>query len=408
MNVLILLLTAPELESNPNLYTELIEEFRDKGHQVYAVAMDEKKHMRNSRLIHEEGIHKLYVRTGNFFNVSPIIKGITTARIGDHFINAIKKFLPDIKFDLVLMPTPPITFATVLGFLKKRDRAICYLILRDIFPQNAKDIGLMKNPFIFQYFRSKEKKMYQTADYIGCMSQGNINYVLEHNPEVNKNKMRLLPNWARVQKKQDELQSQIPALQKVPGDSFKCIFGGNIGWAQNLEFLIELADEVREYKDIIFIIAGSGVEKKKIQLLAEKKGLNNIVFMGNLTRSEYDSLVQNCNVGLINLDRRFTIPNIPSKTTGYFNAEIPILASIDPNTDYGRILEESGAGLWSVTGDMETYKSNLLYLYHNKDIARGMGRKGKEYLSNNLTTEKAYWQIVEDINKPLKEYRESK
>lgn len=398
MKVLFLLLTPPELKSNPNLYTELIEEFRDNGHEVYAVAMDEKRHNRNSRLLHQEGIRKLYVKTGNFFNVSPITKGITTAMFGYHFSKAIKKFLPGIQFDLILMPTPPITFSKVLSFLKRKDRSICYLILRDIFPQNAKDIGLMKNPLLFHYFRLKEKKMYQIADYIGCMSQGNMDYVLAHNPEVDKRKLKLLPNWARVQEKKSGFPIQSTVLDKIPAEAFKCIFGGNIGWAQDLSFLIDLAEAVKDYKDIIFLIAGDGIEKQKIEESVIDKGLENVMFFGNLTRDEYEVLVENCDVGLINLDRRFTIPNIPSKTTGYFNAEIPIIASIDPNTDYGRILGESGAGLWSLTGDLESYKSNLLHLYHNPDLAKEMGKKGKRYLLENLTAEKAYCRIMEAIN----------
>ncbi len=426
MNVLFLLLTPPELKERPNLYTELIEEFRDRGHRVWAAAMEEKKYGRPTRLVEEEGIRKLYVRTGNFFNVSPVIKGVTTARIGSRFIRAIRQFLPDTSFDLVLMPTPPITFSGVMEYVKRRDRATGFLILRDIFPQNARDMGLMNNGLLFRYFRRKEKEMYRAADRIGCMSRGNIDYVLTHNRSVPKEKCLLLPNWAKIRDpgasdetapasgavggaagrqgssgqsrpEQDSGDRRFAGV-RLPEDAFACVFGGNLGWAQGLDFLLELAEAVKEYPDIIFLLIGDGVEKKRLMALAREKGLENVFFLGQLKREEYDAVAAGCQVGLINLDRRFTIPNIPSKTTGYFAAGLPVLAAVDPHTDYGELLEASGAGLWSVTGDLESYKNNLLRLYRHPELAREMGRRGRAYLREELSVEQAYCRIMEAVD----------
>ncbi len=391
-----------EIKRAPSLYTELMEEFRDRGHSVYVAVIDEKRSGGQTRVETEEGIRILHVRTGNMFNVNPIEKGLTTVSLGSIFRKAVDRHLGDVKFDLVLMPTPPITFAPVMAYLKKRDGAAAYLILRDIFPQNARDLGMMGSGALFSYFRKKEKEMYAAADYIGCMSRGNIDYVLRENPEADPAKFEILANWIRVPEKTAGAGAEKPenAADTAAGGvdykkkygldgKFVCVFGGNIGWPQELEFLIELADSVRERGDIRFLIIGKGIKKPAIEALAKEKGLENVIFMDHMPRADYDGLVAQCDAGLINLDRRFTIPNIPSKTTGYWLAGLPILASIDKNTDYGSILDEAGGGLWSVTGDLESYRKNLLALADDPAGAKAMGARGRKYLEENLTVENA-------------------
>lgn len=393
MNVLFLMIIPPDLKKNPSLYTELMEEFRDNGHQVYVAAIDEKKNGRKTRITEDDGIRILHIRTGNLFNVNPIIKGLTTVSLGHLFRKEIGHYYGDIRFDLVLMPTPPITFAPVLSYIKQRDGAKSYLILRDIFPQNAKDLNLMKSSLLFEYFRKKEKYMYKVSDFIGCMSQGNIDYVLKHNPEVDPGKMELLPNWCRIGGNNKENSTDYKKKYGLEG-KFICVFGGNIGWPQELDFLLALAKEVRDYQDIVFLIIGKGILKPKIEKIVRDEDLKNVILKDYLPMEDYDGLVSQCDVGLINLDRRFTIPNIPSKTTGYFKAGLPVLASVDENTDYGRILEEANAGLWSVTGDLESYKKNLMFLYENPETTKQMGHNGTRYLADNLTVEKTYGIIM--------------
>ncbi len=393
MNVLFLMIIPPDLKKNPSLYSELMEEFRDNGHQVYVAAIDEKKNRRKTRITEDCGIKILHIRTGNLFNVNPIVKGLTTVSLGRLFRKEIGRYYGDIRFDLVLMPTPPITFAPVLSYIKQRDGAKSYLILRDIFPQNARDLNLMRSGFLFNFFRKKEKFMYKVSDIIGCMSPGNIDYVLKHNPEVDTEKLELLPNWCRIGESAGEKAIDYKKKYGLEG-KFICVFGGNIGWPQELEFLLELAKEVKDYQDIVFLIIGKGILKPKIEKIIRDENLKNIILKDYLPMEDYDGLVSQCDVGLINLDRRFTIPNIPSKTTGYFKAGLPVLASVDRNTDYGSILDDANAGLWSVTGDLESYKKNLLFFYENPEVTKQMGQNGKQYLADNLIVEKTYSIIM--------------
>ncbi len=177
------------------LYADLLHEFRDRGDTVYLVSQVERRHKLPTTYTVNDGIHRLRVRTGNISKVGNIEKGISTILIEQQFINAIKKYLSDVRFDRVLYSTPPVTFERAIRYVKKRDGCFTYLLLKDIFPQGAVDLQVIKkNSLIWRYFRAKEKRLYAISDYIGCMSPANVAYVLKHNPEVLENKIEVCPN----------------------------------------------------------------------------------------------------------------------------------------------------------------------------------------------------------------------
>jgi glycosyltransferase involved in cell wall biosynthesis len=144
-------------------------------------------------------------------------------------------------------------------------------------------------------------------------------------------------------------------------------------------------------------VVGAGALKKRLEKLVADNSLTNVLIKDQLPRSDYQELVHNSDVGLISLNEKFTIPNIPSKTLSYFNAKVPILAAIDANTDYGKMLEESAAGLWSVTGDTEKYKHNFDTLYNNPELRTKMGEDGYAYLIKHLTPDKTYKRIIDEV-----------
>jgi glycosyltransferase involved in cell wall biosynthesis len=374
-------------KNDSNLYTDLAEEFKDKGHDVYVATILEKKCGGSTCIEERNGLRVLRIKTGNLFKVNYIIKGITTLSLSYLFKKAINKNFNNIRFDLVIYPSPPITLELVVSFLKKRDKCKTYLILRDIFPQNAVDLRMMSNNLIFKYFRKEEQRLYDISDHIGCMSRGNIDYVVKHN-NVDPNKLELLCNW----KRKNNLKNEVVDYRKKYRleNKFVAIFGGKIGYAQELTFLLELAKIYKECKEIVFLIVGDGIERKKIENIVKKENLRNVLIKDPLPREEYDRLIRVCDIGLVNLSRNFTIPNFPSKAVDYFEAGIPILAAIDKNTDFGKLLEETKSGLWSETGDLKSYQKYFEKLLNDGSLRKEMGKNGRKFFESNLKVQHAY------------------
>lgn len=395
LNVLFLMIALPDMGRNTNMYADLIGEFSRCGHNVYPVAPVQEGGPKG--LINENGIKVLRVETLPLFNIDPIRKGIANVLLPFQFRRAIRRYYPHVKFDLVITPTPPITFVDVAGWIKRRCNASVYLILRDIFPQNALDLCLMSrwNP-MWLYFRIKERRLYSVADSIGCMSQGNIDYVLAHNGRVDGRKLHILENFQAL----EPIVEPDVSLRRKYGieGKFVAIFGGNMGVPQRLENVLELARRCAEWKDVVFLMVGKGTERERIMRSAEQMGLTNMIFKEHVPHAEYQRLVAQCQIGLISLSERFTIPNIPSKTLSYFNVGIPVLASIDRSTDYGRVLDEAGAGLWSAAGDAEALKANFDRLYADADLRHRMGQGGRNYFLGHSTTCVAYTTIVSHVS----------
>ena len=397
--VLFLLLNYNKKQEFSNLYQDLVYEFKNRGHDVYVATVSERKHGFETKLENEFGINVLRIKTGNMFEVSFIEKGITNLTLGSIFKKEIKKNFKDIKFDIVIHHTPPITFTPVIDYLKKKYGTKSYLILRDIFPQNAKDLGIIRNRFLFDFFKKKESKLYSRSDYIGCMSDGNIEFVKEHNPEVEIEKLHILKNWGKNKELISINKSKIRGEYGYKENDFIVIFGGNMGRPQGLEFLLELANEYKKNDEIKFLFVGKGNEKEKLKRIKSEKKLENVKFVDFVPREDYEKLTLACDIGIVSLHSCFTIPNIPSKTVDYCKLGIPILAVTDKNTDYPKILEkEAKAGLSSIYGDLKSYKENFEKLYNDKELRLQLGKNGRKYYEEHLGVDKAYKTIMNKIN----------
>ena len=164
MNVLFLTTGRIDSIEQHSIYPDLLRYFRNKGHHVYTVGSYERREGKETNLIENHGAHMLYVKIGNLTQTNLIEKGISTVRIERQYLSAIKKYFSNVKFDLILYSTPPITLVKVVEYVKKRDGAKTYLLLKDIFPQNAVDLGMMNKKgvkgLLYKFFRRKEKDLY--------------------------------------------------------------------------------------------------------------------------------------------------------------------------------------------------------------------------------------------------------
>lgn len=144
------------------IYTDLARRFYDEGHEVYVMMPFERRSGRKTVLFKEAGIHILGVQTLNVEKTNIIEKGLGQVMLEAQFKAALKKYLGHVRFDLILYSTPPITFAKVIEYAKRQNpQAVSYLMLKDIFPQNAVDLGLLKKNglkgMLYRSFRKKRK-----------------------------------------------------------------------------------------------------------------------------------------------------------------------------------------------------------------------------------------------------------
>lgn len=405
MNILFLSLEIFESINDSNIYTDILREFIRNGHKVYSISPTERRYGKKSHIIQEKNSKLLRLKIGNIQKTNLIEKGISTLLIEQQYINAIKKYFNGIKFELILYATPPITFYRVIKYIKNRDNAFAYLMLKDIFPQNAIDLGILKkqgiSSVLYKYFRAKEIKLYKQSDKIGCMSQANVNYILKHNSYINPSIVEICPNCIEVTDnyKSANRTTRIKIRYKydIPQDKIVFIYGGNLGKPQGIDFLIKCLETQSENSNIFFWIIGEGTEYYKIENYINQSKQENVKLMKSVSKKEYDIILNACDVGMIFLDHKFTIPNFPSRMLSYMQASLPILSCTDYNTDIGRIIVNGNFGWWCESTDIKKFKELIDEI--SKDNLTFKGTNAMIYLKNNYTEKIVYNIIMNGLNK---------
>ena len=398
MNILFLSLSRFDDVNDRGIYSDLMREFVRRGNEVYIASPTERRFGKSTYLSVSSHCQILKIKTLNIQKTNIVEKGIGTLLLETQFDKAIRKYWGEIRFDLVLYSTPPITFNRVIERVKKRCGCKSYLLLKDIFPQNAVDLGMFSERSIFcRFFRKKEQKLYRLSDYIGCMSPANVEYVLAHNAEIDPQKVHVNPNSIEVSSPTIVDKKKVRRKYGLPEEKPIFIYGGNLGKPQGIDFLLQILNRYRDDVRMFFLIVGSGTEYPKVEKWFSEHCPTNARLYSSLPKSEYDQLVSSCDVGMIFLDKRFSIPNYPSRLLSYLENRMPVIIASDRNTDIGSIAEQNGFGLWSESGDMTMFDKNLQILL-GQDTITDKGEAGYRFLLENYTVDKSCSIIIKSIS----------
>ena len=400
MKILFLTLARIDSIEVQGIYPDLIRKFRDNGHEVTIVSPAERKYGNKTNYIQEGGVRILNVWTTNIQKTNLLEKGITTLFLEFYYYKAIKKYVNYKDLDLILYSTPPITLTSLINRLKNASNAKTYLLLKDIFPQNAVDLNLLKNGgILYNYFRKQEKVLYKISDFIGCMSPANLNYVLEKNPEIEKKKLEVNPNSIEVEVKGSSfgLESDLYIKYNIPRNRVIFIFGGNLGIPQGIDFLKANIAYCKSIKEAFFLIVGDGTEYENFSNWIQTEGIINALLIKELPKSEYDEIIRLSHVGLIFLNPLFTIPNFPSRILSYLQNYLPVICATDLVTDIGEIAVNNNFGYKCLTSDSEAFFDHVFKLLDN-NLRIEMGKNGFEFLKEVYNVQNSYKKIIDKIS----------
>lgn len=392
MNIIFLTLAKITSLEERGIYTDLLRKFREEGHNVCVVCPTERREQKETYLSQIKKVTILRVKTFNLQKTNIIEKGIGTLAIEYQFLKAIKKYFSREVFDLVLYSTPPITFSKVIDFVKKKDNAYAYLLLKDIFPQNAVDMKMLKyGGLLHKMFLKKERRLYEISDTIGCMSEANKKYVITHNPWVSSNKVEVNPNCITPIDLVQSIQEKQTIKEKygLPLQKKIFVYGGNLGKPQGLDFLLETIS-LSINPEVFFLVVGSGTEYNKIFKWFQTHKPKNAKLLVGLEKLEYDRLLNACDVGLIFLHKNFTIPNFPSRLLSYLEMKMPVIAATDSNTDIGSVIEKNNCGYSVLSGDSFAMQNAIDTMVFNEHDFTRMQKNSWDLLLQEYSIDYSY------------------
>lgn len=298
-------------------------------------------------------------------------------------------------WDGVIWYSPTIFLGPIVNTLKKSSGCRSYLILRDIFPEWAVDMGLMRRGPPYWFFKAVANYQYAVADVIGIQTPGNQVYFADWIKRAGR-RLEVLQNWLA-----DGPATACSISVKDTSLSGRKIFvyAGNMGVAQGARILIDLAEHLKHRTDIGFLFIGRGSDSQHMRSDSVYRGLNNVAFFDEIDPDEIPALYSQCHVGLVALDPRHKTHNIPGKFLSYMQSGLPVLASINPGNDLVKLVAEEKVGRACTDSSVDSLATHALALAEALDLDTGYASRCKCLSYKMFSPTTAVNQIVKALNR---------
>ena len=374
---------------------DLAQELLKMGHDPIVIVPVEKT---NQSIYIEkiDNIQILRIPTFKINNIGNIRRAFNEILLPLNMILGLKKNFFLIKsLDAVVWYSPTIFFGPLIKYIKKSSNCVSYLVLRDIFPEWALDLGILKKNLIFYFLKMVANYQYSLADTIGVQTNSNLKYFNDLLIKK-KNKIEVLNNWLSpsIDKK-----SSISINDTKLRDRKIFVYIGNMGVAQGIKILIELADSLKNRKNIGFVFVGRGSKLNELKDYVENKNLDNVLFFDEIDPDEISDLLKMCHIGLIALDPLHKSHNIPGKFLSYLQSGLPVLARVNSGTDLQKIIEKENLG--SVCNGSEVNELKILAenLIENDTNLKSISKRCRLISSKMFSSKSAAEQIILSLSR---------
>lgn len=383
----ILLLTnfyPPEVRSISTMMRELAEGLTERGHEVTVLTSWPKENVSpDARLqdmpadTYEGKVRVVRVKIPSSYSTHYLRRGLAQLIMPYFFWRALRR-LHYKTVEGVIVYTPHLPLTLTGERIKKAYGARYLLNVQDIFPQNAIDLGIMRNKLLIEVFERMEARAYRVADAITTHTEGGRQFLMEKKG-VLAEKITTVYNWIDVHTF-EQIRATGQFRQRYGLENqFIFLFAGIFGPTQGLELILEAARRVQDLAEVHFLMVGEGTEKERLQKLATAQNLRNISFQPFVPPSEYPALLKEVDVGVMCLAPTNTTAVVPGKLWGFMASGLPVVAFLQKQSEGHRIIKEAGCGYSVVSDSVEKAADCARRMYSEREGLRIMGQKGQNY-----------------------------
>lgn len=294
------------------------------------------------------------------------------------------------RWDGVVWYSPSIFHGPLISSLKKSNACKSYLIIRDIFPEWAVDMGLMGRGLPYRFFDAVARYQYSVADVIGVQTPGNQRYFDRWVGQPGR-KLKVLQNWLD---KLAQSQCSIRVSETALAGRTVFVYAGNMGIAQGMDILLDLADKLRSRSDVGFLFVGRGSDSARLKAAAQSRQLDNVVFFDEIDPDEIPDLYAQCDVGIVALDPRHKSHNIPGKFLTYMQSGLPVLANINAGNDLAQMIRDECVGEVCESNQVDELLLLTEKLLDQIETDSGLSARCTALFEREFAVEKTVKQIV--------------
>lgn len=382
----ILLISAyfpPDTGSAANLFYDLGKKLTQKGFNVSVLTSFPSYHVTGNidgyngqkmRREQVDGLSVIRIRVPQFPRYIPAMRALWQFSMAYFFSRSIRNIE---KHDVALVYSPPLPLGFTGASLSKLWNIPYILNVQDLFPQSAIDLNILKNRLLIKFFKLLERKIYKSANHITVHSAGNRNYLV--NTGVDSENVTIMPNWVDTDYLQPGEKSNHFSRQHRLQDKFVVSFAGVIGYSQDVDVILEAANQLTGHNDIHFLIVGDGVEKDRLIIKAEKMNLTNVTFLPMQPRDVYSQVLHTSDICLSTLNKEVKTPVVPSKILSIMAVGKPLIACMDMQGDAPEIVKKAKCGFVFPAGSSKGLADAIIQLYNNRELCDRYGKNGHDY-----------------------------
>lgn len=294
---------------------------------------------------------------------------------------------------LVVSAPPSLPFGTALA--AKMRCAKYSLIIQDKYPEILTAVGKSRPDSIFiKILNNLNRRLYDGAEKIIVVGRDMKELVVSQMSgaaeEKRAAKIAVIQNWAALEEVKPQPRNENPLLEELGlKEKFVFLYAGNMGHPQDLESIVECADELKTDERFHFLFIGSGVKRKWLEREVAGKNLINVTILAPRPRGEQTAFLNACDVGLVPLVRGMCGVAMPSRTYNFLAAGKPILALTDEKSEVAIVIEEDRVGWFVPPHEPEQLLAMIYKIYDERDGIEKMGVRARQSAVDKYSVEVA-------------------
>ncbi len=300
------------------------------------------------------------------------------------------------RWEGIVWYSPTIFLGPIVRILRREHGCRSYLILRDIFPQWALDLGLMRKGPAYFIFKLIERGQYAAADTIGVQAPANLQYIGQRAKHPGQ-RVEVLQNWLADA---SDVGCRIRVEKTALAGRTIFVYAGNMGVAQGMDVFLDFAERMRARRDIGFLFVGRGSDAARLAATAQARRLDNVIFHEEIEPEEVPGLLAQCHIGMLALDPKHKTHNVPGKFLTYMQAGLPVLARVNPGNDLVDLIRNEGVGRVCVDGDAQMLQRLAQELLADSAAIEAMRTRARSLSKQLFSSKNAVIQIVKALSGP--------